>query len=93
MEDSNNKRPKEVIYYNLDETKVILEENNDSFQLLSMIFGVIAFMLKYKFSVWLSLTFFLSNYLDQKLGVPQMKFLMNFSLIVLAFLLIYVFPS
>ena len=92
--EENLKRPKDVVYYNAEnEQQQIYDDQPNTIQLISMISGVIAFLLKYRFSVWISLTFFLANYLDQKMGVPQGKYLMNFGLIILAFLLIYVIPS
>ncbi len=87
----NNKRPKEIKYfeYKLKEAA----EEIDSFQMISMIFGVIAFLLKYKFSVWISLVFFMANYNDQKVNVPTGKYMMNFGLLILSFVLIYLIPS
>ena len=91
MKDTN-KRPKDVKYF--EPKEVELEPDViDSFQLISMIFGVVAFLIKYRFSIWVSFTFFLVNYHDQKVYVPNSKFGMNFFLLVLGFLLIYVFPS
>jgi hypothetical protein len=87
-----NKRPKNIKYYELKE-EVVAEEIVDSYQMISMIFGVIAFIFKYRFSIWVSLVFFLANYNQQKIGVPHGKFYMNFGLLVLSFLLIYIFPS
>lgn len=88
------KRPKEVVYYQAEEKKIAyIDEETDTFQLLSMIFGVIAFMLKYRFSIWLSMTFFLSNYFDQRIGISQGRYMMNFGLILLAFLLLYIIPA
>lgn len=87
------KRPKLVKYFDFDEIKINYNEEIDVYQMLSMIFGIIAFLLKYKFSIWLSLTFFLANYNQQNIGISQTKYLANFCLICLGYILLYIFPS
>lgn len=91
----NNKTPKTVKYFEMEEleNKGIEQDKVDSLQFMSMIFGVISFIFKYKFSVWMSLTFFLANYFDQPYNVSHSKFIMNFGLIMMSFCLLYVFPS
>ena len=91
--EENLKRPKDVVFYNMETLQIEEEAQNDLLQMLSMICGVAAFMLKFKFTIWLAFTFFLANYTDQKTIVPNSRFLFNFSLLILAFILIYVFPS
>lgn len=88
------KRQKEVVLF--DTNKLLYnvdEEVVDSFQFLSMIFGVVSFILKFKFAIWLSLFFFLANLNEQKVNVPYSKLMVNFGLLVLSFLLLYIFPS
>lgn len=91
----NNKTPKSIKYFDMEEleNKAVEQEKIDTLQFLSMIFGVISFILKYKFSVWMSLTMFLANYFDQPYNAATSKFLINFGLIVMSFSLLYVFPS
>ena len=92
MSISSNKRPKDINYFAFKQEEPVVEVV-DSFQMLSMIFGVISFIFKYKFSAWLSLVFYLANYNEQKMNVPHGKFMMNFGLLILGFALIYIFPS
>ena len=48
----NNKTPKTVKYFEMEEleNKGIEQDKVDSLQFMSMIFGVISFIFKYKFS-------------------------------------------
>ena len=89
--EENLRQSKYVIYYEHVEKPHV--DTLDVLQILSMIFGVIAFLAKFKFSIWLSLIFFVANYTDQKINVPTSKFMMNFGLIMMGFALIYIFPN
>lgn len=88
------KRQKEIVLFDTNKLLFTIDEEViDSFQFLSMIFGVISFILKFKFALWLSFFFFFANLNEQKMNVPYSKFMVNFGLLVLSFLLLYIFPS
>jgi hypothetical protein len=70
-----------------------MEENTDVMQFISMIFGIISFIVKIKWGIWLSLIFFLSSYVNLRNNVEQKNFIMNFSLIMMGFFMIYLSPQ
>lgn len=92
MSKDSLKNSKNIKFWEIKEEEVP-EEVVDSYQMISMIFGVVAFILKYRFSIWISLVFFLANYNQQRVGINHGKYYMNFGLLLLSFLLIYVFPA
>ena len=53
MYSGDPKRPKNITYYSQPQA----EEQTDMIQFLSMIFGIVSFILKVKWGIWLSLIF------------------------------------
>ena len=62
-------------------------------QFLSMIFGIVSFILKVKWGIWLSLIFFLSSWVNLKYNSEQKNIIMNFSMIMMGFFMIYFAPK
>jgi hypothetical protein len=68
------KRPKNIVYYQYKPPG----EESDFFQLISMLFGIVSFLLKVKWGIWLSLIFFISSYVNMKYQAEQKNIFMNF---------------
>ena len=89
MYSGDPKRPKNIIFYPQPQ----IEENTDLMQFVSMIFGIVSFIAKIKWGIWLSLIFFLSSYVNLRNNVEQKNLIMNFSLILMGFFMIYLSPN
>ena len=83
------KRPKNVTFYSPPQP----EDQTDVVQFLSMIFGIVSFILKVKWGIWISLIFFLSSWVNLKYNSEQKNIIMNFSLIMMGFFMIYFAPK
>lgn len=83
------KRPKNITFY----SPPLPEDQTDIVQFLSMIFGIVSFILKVKWGIWLSLIFFLSSWVNLKYNSEQKNIIMNFSLIMMGFFMIYFAPK
>ena len=89
MYSGDPKRPKNIIYYKHPQP----EESTDMMQFLSMIFGICSFMFRVKWGIWLALMLYLSSYVNLRYCQDQKNFVMNFSLIMMGFFLIYFGPK
>ena len=83
------KRPKNITFYSPPQP----EDQTDVVQFLSMIFGIVSFILKVKCGIWISLIFFLSSWVNLKYNSEQKNIIMNFSLIMMGFFMIYFAPK
>ena len=83
------KRPKNITFYSTPQP----EDQTDVVQFLSMIFGIVSFILKVKWGIWISLIFFLSSWVNLKYNSEQKNIIMNFSLIMMGFFMIYFAPK
>lgn len=83
------KRPKNITFYSPPQP----EDQTDVVQFLSMIFGIVSFILKVKWGIWISLIFFLSSWVNLKYNSEQKNIIMNFSLIMMGFFMIYFAPK
>jgi hypothetical protein len=89
MYSGDPKRPKNIIYYSPPKA----DENTDMMQFLSMVFGIISFIFRVKWGIWLALLLFFSSYVNLRYCQEQGNFLMNFSLIMMGFFMIYFAPQ
>lgn len=89
MYSGDPKRPKNIIYYSPPQP----EDSTDMMQFLSMIFGICSFIFRVKWGIWLSLILFLSSYVNLRYCQEQKNFIMNFSLIMMGFFMIYFGPQ
>ena len=89
MYSGDPKRPKNIIYYSPPK----IEESTDMMQFLSMVFGIISFIFRVKWGIWVYLILFLSSYVNLKYSQEQSNFIMNFSLIMMGFFMIYFAPQ
>ena len=89
MYSGDPKRPKNITYYSQPQA----EDQTDMIQFLSMIFGIVSFILKVKWGIWLSLIFFLSSWVNLKYNSEQKNIIMNFSMIMRGFFMIYFAPK
>ena len=89
MYSGDPKRPKNIIFYSHPQP----EESTDMLQFLSMIFGIISFIFRVKWGIWLALILFLSSYVNLRYCQQQNNFIMNFSLIMMGFFMIYFGPQ
>ena len=89
MYSGDPKRPKNIIYYKQPQP----EESTDMMQFLSMIFGIVSFMFRIKWCVWVALILLLSSYVNLRYCQQQSNFIMNFSLITMAFFMNYFGPQ
>ena len=89
MYSGDPKRPKNIIYYSHPQP----EESTDMMQFLSMIFGICSFMFRVKWGIWLALILYLSSYVNLRYCQEQKNFIMNFSLIMMGFFMIYFGPK
>ena len=80
---------KNIVYYKHPQQ----EESTDMMQFLSMIFGICSFMFRVKWGIWLALLLYLSSYVNLRYCQDQKNFIMNFSLIMMGFFLIYFGPQ
>ena len=83
------KRPKNITFYSPPQP----EDQTDVVQFLSMIFGIVSFILKVNWGIWISLIFFLSSWVNLKYNSEQKNIIMNFSLIMMGFFMIYFAPK
>ena len=83
------KRPKNITFYSPPQP----EDQTDVVQFLYMIFGIVSFILKVKWGIWISLIFFLSSWVNLKYNSEQKNIIMNFSLIMMGFFMIYFAPK
>ena len=88
MYSGDPKRPKNITYYPQPAT----EDSTDVTQLLSMIFGILSFIFKVKWGIWISLILYLSSYVNLRYCQEQKNFIMNFSLIMMGFFMLYFAP-
>ena len=88
MYSGDPKRPKNITYYSYPAT----EESTDVTQFLSMIFGILSFVFKAKWGLWIALFLYLSSYVNLRYCQEQKNFIMNFSLIMMGFLMLYFAP-
>jgi uncharacterized membrane protein YoaT (DUF817 family) len=89
MYKGNAKRPKNICFYPSPQ----IEDSTDLTQFISMIFGIISFILKVKWGIWISLILFLSSWVNLKYNSDQKNIMMNFSLIIMGFFMIYLAPK
>ena len=89
MYSGDPKRPKNIIHYSVPKP----EDSTDMMQFLSMIFGIISFMFRVKWGIWLALILYLSSYVNLRYCQEQKNFIMNFSLIMMGFFMIYFGPQ
>ena len=89
MYSKDPKRPKNIVYYSPPQP----EDSTDMMQFLSMIFGICSFIFRVKWGIWLSLIMFLSSYVNLRYCQEQKNFIMNFSLIMMGFFMIYFGPQ
>ena len=89
MYSGDPKRPKNIIYYSHPQT----EESTDMVQFLSMLFGISSFIFRVKWGIWISLILLLSSYVNLRYCHEQKNLIMNFSLIMLGFFMIYFGPK
>ena len=89
MYSGDPKRPKNIVFYSPPQK----EDSTDMLQFLSMIFGVVSFMFRVKWGIWLSLILFLSSYVNLRYRQEQYNFIMNLSLIMMGFFIIYFGPQ
>ncbi len=89
MYSKDPKRPKNIVYYSPPQP----EDSTDMMQFLSMIFGICSFIFRVKWGIWLSLILFLSSYVNLRYCQEQKNFIMNFSLIMMGFFMIYFGPQ
>ena len=89
MYSGDPKRPKNIIHYSVPKP----EDSTDMMQFLSMIFGIISFMFRVKWGIWLALILYLSSYVNLRYNQEQKNFIMNFSLILMGFFMIYFGPQ
>lgn len=83
----DNKNPSNIVYYKQPKTSA--DDQGDLFQLISLVLGIISFIMRIKWSCWLSLIFVLSSFVNTKYSADQKQLFMNFSLIILAFIMVY----
>lgn len=88
MYSGNPKRPKNITFYPTPQP----DESTDMMQFMSMIFGICSFIFKVKWGIWLALIFYLSSYVNLRYVQEQKNFIMNFSLIMMGFFMIYFAP-
>ena len=89
MYSGDPKRPKNIIYYSPPQP----EDSTDVMQFLSMIFGICSFMFRVKWGIWIALILYLSSYVNLRYCQEQKNFIMNFSLIMMVFFMIYFGPQ
>ena len=89
MYSKDPKRPKNIVYYSPPQP----EDSTDMMQFLSMIFGICSFIFRVQWGIWLSLIMFLSSYVNLRYCQEQKNFIMNFSLIMMGFFMIYFGPQ
>ena len=89
MYSGDPKRPKNIVFYSPSKA----EDTTDMLQFLSMIFGVISFIFRVKWGIWLALILFLSSYVNLKYSQEQSNLIMNLSLIMMGFFIIYFGPQ
>lgn len=89
MED-DMRTSKNVNYYKRKEVK---DENEkmDIQLFISLIFGILAFLLKFRWAIWMSLTTFLAFMSDRSLSVPISQYYMNILLMSFGFIVTYGF--
>jgi hypothetical protein len=89
MYSGDPKRPKNIIYYSPPQP----EDSTDMMQFLSMIFGICSFMFRVKWGIWMALILYLSSWVNLRYCQEQKNFIMNFSLIMMGFFIIYFAPQ
>ena len=62
-------------------------------QFLSMVFGICSFIFRVKWAIWVALILYLSSYVNLRYCQEQKNFIMNLSLIMMAFFIIYFGPK
>jgi len=81
----NEMKTNNIIYYRQKKES----DEGDFFQFISLILGILGFILKIKWACWLSLIFLLSSYVNMKYSFDQKQIFMNFSLILMGFVMVY----
>jgi hypothetical protein len=68
------KRPKNIVLFQQKQQ----QEESDFLMLVSMLFGIVSFIMKVKWGIWLSLIFFISSWVNTKYNSEQKNVFMNF---------------
>ena len=89
MYSGDPKRPKNIIFYSHPQP----EDSTDIMQFLSMVFGICSFIFRVKWGIWIALLLYLSSYVNLRYCQEQKNFIMNFSLIMMGFFIIYFGPK
>ncbi len=84
---TDKKAPNNIKYYRFKKSPN--DEQGDFYQLISLLLGVVSFIFKIKWCCWISLIFLLSSFVNSKYNSEQKQLMMNFSLIFLAFFMVY----
>lgn len=84
---NSNKDTSNIKYYKTQ--PISQDEQGDLYQFISLILGIFSFILRIKWSCWLSLIFLLSSYVNTKFNSDQKQYFMNFTLIIIAFIMVY----
>ncbi|MCQ2819078.1 MAG: protein Asterix [archaeon] len=90
MYSGDPKRPKNITYYPMPKQE---EEQTDIIQFLSMIFGIVSFIFRYKWAIWVALILFFISWVNSRYTVEQKNSIMNFGLILSGFFMIYLAPN
>ena len=88
MYSGDPKRPKNIKYY--PNTQPV--EQTDLMQILSMLFGILSFIIKVKWGIWLSFIFFLSSWVNMKYNTEMKNMIMSFCMLMMGFSMIYFVP-
>ena len=88
MYSGDPKRPKNIVLYSQPKP----EDSTDMLQFLSMLFGICSFIFRVKWGIWIALILYLSSYVNLRYCQEQKNFVMNFSLIMMGFFVIYFAP-
>lgn len=83
----DKKAPNNIRYY---KNKPSQDDQGDIMQMISLLLGIVAFIFKVKWCCWLSLLFLLSAYVNSKYNSDQKQMMMNFSLILMGFFMVYI---
>lgn len=89
MYSGDPKRPKNITFY----PGVAVDDSTDLMQFLSMIFGIASFILKVKWGIWIALFLFFSSWVNLKYNSDQKNIVMNFSMIMMGYFMIYFAPK
>jgi len=96
---SDSKRPKNVVFFKNSHVGIKSGSQqqesggSDSYQLIALLFGVIAFIFRMKWGAWMALFFFFVSMVNMKFESDFKQLITSMGIVVVGFVSVYLAPN